>query len=294
MPIPAELLQGESRNVTLYFSRRRRTEEHFSRLSYVPHKLGEKWALRRLLLKYPVRGTVNNFKLPGETFLAAAIRLNLVHEGHEGVLAFADARELLATPAELLMISTLMLDGLHFLSIILHEDGSPNDSNVMSLTDDWCQHALNRAELYPISKRLEDIVEFLHEKAEKFAEVDGSVHFGLPPRIGRLNYASLDLSERVLRILEEEQQRWNVRVESQRCNMIETNLNAEQRALFDFVHDKIDANVPGVSWVFVNGPAGTGKTFVADGLLSYVRSKGFIAKASAATWLAAGNFPGAV
>jgi hypothetical protein len=242
-----------------------------------------------------VRRTVNNFKLPGETFLAAAIRLNLVHEGHEGVLAFADARDLLATPAELrTMISTLMLDGSHFLSIIVHEDGAPNESNVISLTDDWCQHALNREELYPISKRLEDIVEFLHDKAEKFAEVDGAVHFGLPPRVGRLNYASLDLSERVLRILEEEQQRWNVRVESQRYNMIQSNLNDEQRALFEFVQDKIDSNVPGISWVFANGPAGTGKTFVADGLLSYVRSKGFIAKASAATWLAAGNFPGAV
>ena len=293
--IPVALLQGDSSHEILYYSRRRRTEEHFSRLSYVPHKLGEKWALRRLLLKYPVRNNVNNFKLPGETFLAAAIRLNLVHEGHEGVLAFADARELLATPAELrTMISTLMLDGSHFLSIILNEDGSPNEANVTSLTDDWCQHAVNREVLYPLRKRLEDIVEFLHEKAEKFAEVDGAVHFGLPARISRLNYGSLDLSERVRRILQEEQGRWNARLESEKYNMIRASLNSEQSTLFEFVQEKIDSNVPGVSWVFANGPAGTGKTFVADGLLSYVRSKGFIAKASAATWLAAGNFAGAV
>jgi hypothetical protein len=141
---------------------------------------------------------------------------------------------------------------------------------------------------------LEDIVEFLHDKAEKFAEVDGAVHFGLPPRASRLNYASLDVSERVCRILQEEQGRWNARRESENYNMVRARLNTEQRTVFDFVQDKIDSNVPGISWVFANGPAGTGKTFVADGLLSYVRSKGFIAKASAATWLAAGNFPGAV
>ena len=52
----------------------------------------------------------------------------------------------------------------------------------------------------------------------------------------------------------------------------------------------MDDNCPGV--FFIDGPGGTGKTFLYKALLANVRSRGFIALATASSGVAANNVPG--
>ena len=74
-------------------------------------------------------------------------------------------------------------------------------------------------------------------------------------------------------------------------------MNAEQRSAFDAVRKALDdvaeGRAPrGPSCFFLNGPAGTGKTFVYDALLASVRQHGRIALAMAASGIAAQLMPG--
>ena len=52
----------------------------------------------------------------------------------------------------------------------------------------------------------------------------------------------------------------------------------------------MDGNLPGV--FFIDGPGGTGKTFLYKALLAEVRSRGLIALATASSGAAANNMPG--
>ncbi|XP_012841191.1 PREDICTED: uncharacterized protein LOC105961508 [Erythranthe guttata] len=67
-------------------------------------------------------------------------------------------------------------------------------------------------------------------------------------------------------------------------------LNDDQRIAFDMIVSKINSNEGGV--FFVDGPGGTGKTFLYRALLAYVRSKGNIALAVATSGVAASLLPG--
>nr|GMD14732.1 ATP-dependent DNA helicase PIF1 [Ipomoea batatas] len=67
-------------------------------------------------------------------------------------------------------------------------------------------------------------------------------------------------------------------------------LNACQRAAFKTITDVVLGNKP--SAFFVDGPGGTGKTFLYRCLLAFVRSKGLIALATATSGIAASILPG--
>ncbi|XP_012853843.1 PREDICTED: uncharacterized protein LOC105973366 [Erythranthe guttata] len=67
-------------------------------------------------------------------------------------------------------------------------------------------------------------------------------------------------------------------------------LNSEQKYAFDQVVVQIDAGGSGV--FFLDGPGGTGKTFLYRSLLAYVRHKGGIALAVASSGVAASLLPG--
>ncbi|KAL7117461.1 hypothetical protein ACP275_03G072900 [Erythranthe tilingii] len=74
-------------------------------------------------------------------------------------------------------------------------------------------------------------------------------------------------------------------------DMISINfLNCEQRSAFDEVVLKLDTGGHGV--FFLDGPGGTGKTFLYRALLAYVRLKGNIALAVASSGVAASLLPG--
>nr|XP_043615700.1 ATP-dependent DNA helicase PIF1-like [Erigeron canadensis] len=67
-------------------------------------------------------------------------------------------------------------------------------------------------------------------------------------------------------------------------------LNADQKAAYDEIISRVDNNLPGV--FFIDGPGGTGKTFLYNALLVEVRSHGLIALASATSGAVANNMPG--
>jgi len=90
----------------------------------------------------------------------------------------------------------------------------------------------------------------------------------------------------MMRDFREEQ---NVRVDLQDLNTYES-LNKEQRAGFDeIIHHVINRKS---QVFFIDGPGGTGKTFLYKALLAKVRSEGLIAIATATSGIAASLLPG--
>ncbi|KAL9992859.1 putative DNA helicase [Helianthus debilis subsp. tardiflorus] len=67
-------------------------------------------------------------------------------------------------------------------------------------------------------------------------------------------------------------------------------LNSDQKLIFDEIMTHVDNDRPGV--FFIDGPGGTGKTFLYKALLAQVRSRGLIAIATASSGAAANNMPG--
>eukprot|EP00961_Rhodomonas_salina_P014191 190508-Rhodomonas_salina.1 len=57
----------------------------------------------------------------------------------------------------------------------------------------------------------------------------------------------------------------------------------KQSNLYDLIFQQLNSPENAVFWHFCGGPAGTGKSFLANVLLHLVRSRNQIAKASAAT-----------
>lgn len=67
-------------------------------------------------------------------------------------------------------------------------------------------------------------------------------------------------------------------------------LNEDQRKAFEIIMDRVNMNKGGV--FFIDGPGGTGKTFLYRTILANVRSKGMIAIATATSGVAASLLPG--
>ncbi|XP_076927855.1 uncharacterized protein LOC143591556 [Bidens hawaiensis] len=67
-------------------------------------------------------------------------------------------------------------------------------------------------------------------------------------------------------------------------------LNFDQKVVYDEIITHVDNDRPGL--FFIDGPDGTGKTFVYKNLLAQVRSRGIIALATASSGAAANNMPG--
>ncbi|XP_022004614.1 uncharacterized protein LOC110902209 [Helianthus annuus] len=67
-------------------------------------------------------------------------------------------------------------------------------------------------------------------------------------------------------------------------------LNSDQKNVFDEIMMHVDNDLPGV--FFIDGPGGTGKTFLNIALLTEIRSRGLIALATASSGAAANNMPG--
>lgn len=67
-------------------------------------------------------------------------------------------------------------------------------------------------------------------------------------------------------------------------------LNQEQRSFVDKLHQKLNSGTGAL--LFLNGPAGRGKTYVCNLFLNYVRAQGQVALACASSAIAAMNYPG--
>lgn len=67
-------------------------------------------------------------------------------------------------------------------------------------------------------------------------------------------------------------------------------MNNEQRKTYDVILDRIFTNKSGA--FFIDGPGGTGKTFLYRALLDVVRLKGFVALATTTSGVPASILPG--
>ncbi|XP_078280432.1 uncharacterized protein LOC144607444 [Rhinoraja longicauda] len=122
---------------------------------------------------------------------------------------------------------------------------------------------------------------YIQDKLANYNKTLG--YFHLPkPRNGRMNI--VDNPE----LLHELQ--YSVPEQQQFVAEKEPMLNAEQRVVYDHVCGCLDRNVP--SMIFIDSPAGTGKTFLTNLILSKVRGKGDVAFAVASSGIAATLMPG--
>ena len=96
----------------------------------------------------------------------------------------------------------------------------------------------------------------------------------------------LETAERTSRLVDEELQ---ILVPTEDILSVEK-LNAEQRYAFDVILEKVFTDKGGL--YFVDGPGGTGKTYLYRALLAAVRSKNLVALATASSGVAAGILPG--
>ncbi|KAI3709788.1 hypothetical protein L2E82_39554 [Cichorium intybus] len=87
----------------------------------------------------------------------------------------------------------------------------------------------------------------------------------------------------------EVQEEYSVVVEDEHLRAKDS-LNIDQKNAYDEIMRHVDYNLPGV--FFIDGPGGTGKTFLYKALLAEVRSRGLIALATATSGAAANNMPG--
>nr|GEY82872.1 hypothetical protein [Tanacetum cinerariifolium] len=106
--------------------------------------------------------------------------------------------------------------------------------------------------------------------------------FDLPNITTNINLESVGLRE-----VHEE---YSIVVEDEHRNA-QDSLNHNQKVAYDNIMRHVDEDCPGV--FFIDGPCGTGKTFLYKALLAEVRSRGLIGLAAACLGVAANNMPGA-
>nr|XP_016437870.1 PREDICTED: uncharacterized protein LOC107763877 [Nicotiana tabacum] len=77
---------------------------------------------------------------------------------------------------------------------------------------------------------------------------------------------------------------------SEKDLLLEKKLNSQQRRAYNIILDRVYSHKPGA--FFIDGLGGTGKTFLYRALLANIRSKGFIALATASSDVAVSILPG--
>lgn len=122
---------------------------------------------------------------------------------------------------------------------------------------------------------LKDIAIFLQSMGSSLNDFD------LPKQTTNMNLESQDFRE-----VQEEN---SIVVEPEDI-CFKDSLNVDQKVAYDSIMRHVVESCPGV--FFIDGPGGTGKTFLYKALLAEVRSRGFIALATASSGAAANNMPG--
>ncbi|CAH1436505.1 unnamed protein product [Lactuca virosa] len=119
-----------------------------------------------------------------------------------------------------------------------------------------------------------DIRVFLESMSKKLSDYD------LP------NVSShIDLQSRGYREVQEE---YSINVEYEDLHAPDS-LNLDQKFAYDEIMRHVDENIPGV--FFIDGPGGTGNTFLYKALLANIRVRGLIALATTTSGVAANNMP---
>ncbi|CAH1430174.1 unnamed protein product [Lactuca virosa] len=120
-----------------------------------------------------------------------------------------------------------------------------------------------------------DIRIFLESMSKKLSDYD-------LPNVS----AHIDLQSRGYREVQEE---YSINVENEDL-LARDSLNPDHKFAYNEIMRHVDENILGV--FFINGPCGTGKTFLYKTLLANIRVCGLIALATATSGVAANNMPG--
>ena len=271
--------------VEVFVVKRQRPDECIVRMNMLFASAGEIYYLRLLLNHYSTR-TLKDLLLLHQvdddndddddqlkalnTFQEACMYSGLLHDLKEAIKCFEDSM-ITSTPWQLRnLFITQTIQG--FPAVDIYND--PVKRRAMSLDyifhhqqGDNCRLALNDL--------LTDLAERMKSENKTLSE------YGLPEpedaktelELERLKYDSA-FQAQVL----------------QQLNASSPN-NAEQEEIFNFIANELDnVNPNEPTFIFLNGPAGSGKSTLSQKLMAYARSTGHIALGTASTNLAATNF----
>ncbi|KAL4590838.1 hypothetical protein LXL04_003781 [Taraxacum kok-saghyz] len=232
---------------------------------------GERYYLRVLLSH--VRGptyfddlyTVNNKLYP--TFRKAAVERGLV-ETYDNLSQCLTEALLFQFPADLRRL---------FATILIYcEPGDVRklwDEHYNSLSEDYSQQCQSYERVKTMV--LVDIGVFLQSMGKHLGEFD------LPLLNTTINLESGGYCE--------VQEEYSIVIEDEHVRAKDS-FNSDQKVAYDKIMRHVDGNLSGV--FFIDGPGGTGKTFLYKALLAEVRSRGLVALATASSGAAANNMPG--
>ncbi|KAL4583975.1 hypothetical protein LXL04_008563 [Taraxacum kok-saghyz] len=249
----------------------RKTKSQIGRLVYANPGEGERYYLRLLLCHvtgptcfedmYRVNGVVH------PTFRKAALERGLIESDQNLSNCLAEA-SLFQFPDALRRL---------FATILIYcEPGDVRalwDEHYDSLSEDYNQQYESTERV--LNMVLIDIRVFLQSMGKTLHDFD------LPIMTSECNLESTGFRE----VVEE----YSVRVPYEDLHARDS-LNTDQKAAYDQIMTHVEGQIPGV--FFVDGPGGTGKTFLYKALLANIRSRGFIAIATATSGVAANNMPG--
>ncbi|XP_022041580.1 uncharacterized protein LOC110944175 [Helianthus annuus] len=142
-----------------------------------------------------------------------------------------------------------------------------------TLSEDHQRHSQNKAHIQNLV--LQEIGSYLESMGKTLFDFD------LPPMSN--DVTTVDVTHR------DTQDELNIIVDPAHLHAQHT-LNPDQQSVFHEVMHHVNRNLPGV--FFIDGPGGTGKTYLYNALLAEVRSRGLIALATASSGVAANNMPG--
>ncbi|CAH1427950.1 unnamed protein product [Lactuca virosa] len=231
---------------------------------------GERYYLRLLLLHisgptcFEDLYTVNNVQHP--TFRKATLERGLI-ESDDGLSQYLTEASLFQAPIALRRMFATILT--------FCEPGDVRkiwDDHYNDLSEDYRRQygSIERVQ----NMVLTDIKIFLQSMS------DNIDCFDLP----KIN-ENVDLEFGVFREVQEE---CSIVLESEHLQARDF-LNPEQKFAYDEIMRHVHSNIPGV--FFIDGPGGTGKTFLYKALLANIRSCGHIALATASSGVAANNMP---
>ncbi|CAH1421261.1 unnamed protein product [Lactuca virosa] len=232
---------------------------------------GERYYLRLLLLHisgptcFEDLYTVNNIKYP--TFRKAALERGLI-ESNDGLSQCLTEASLFQFPNALrrLFVTILSFCEPGDVRKLWHE-------HYNGLSEDYRRQygSVERVQNMVLTK----IMVFLQSMGDRIDDFD-------LPKINQ----NVDLEFGVFREVQEE---CSIVLEPEHLQARDS-LNPEKKFAYDEIMRHVHNDIPGV--FFIDGPGGTGKTFLYKALLANIRSCGHIALATASSGVAANNMPG--
>lgn len=238
------------------------------RLGMIPLTAGEPFYLRQLMINRPGKSfkdykTVNNVIY--NTYQEACHALGIIESTEEAKLCLQQ-NLLFATPSELRSLF-VMLTSQGFPTMAAYKDDDIRNAMALDFSVRRNESASNSIVVNDLLTDLED----------RFASMGRSMDdYGLPHPIKRITE------------LQREGMRYNAYEQEKLFNDLNDRFpnNPAQDEIMCEIIDLLED--PGCSSImFIQGQAGTGKTNIGRKILSYVRSKGFLAFAIASTGLAA-------